>query len=400
MYKALSLLVLALVFTMAACTSGSERASVATSSQNSHQLSANANPNVAPAQPDDPGTLALSGPLNNLITLDPKANFTVDNLRLIPILASDQFLADNRDLGNFQTLEQALEGKKVMISERKGSSANGGRSGRSRESNNRILGNQSPSVLNNEVQAELGYANVFGSDEATVNTLFAANHSNDTVMVMAGEVVKGGKQDRVIAQDFLLLPGEEKDISVFCVEHGRWDRSSGNGAGMGDNFAYAKSTASWNVRKAVTLEKEQSAVWDSVAVVTDNNACMTSTGAYTSMEHNKAYQNQRLKYIEHLKDLPKANNRTIGVVVISGDQVLGAELFGKPELFTSQYHTLLESYVSQAITSGKSPTIGSKEAAEYLASKLTLGAPATEETKEEEVQQLLHKGKVVHYATY
>ena len=39
---------------------------------------------------------------------------------------------------------------------------------------------------------------------------------------MAGEVVKGGKQDRVIAQDVVLAPGETIDLNAFCVEKNRW----------------------------------------------------------------------------------------------------------------------------------------------------------------------------------
>jgi hypothetical protein len=46
--------------------------------------------------------------------------------------------------------------------------------------------------------------------------------------LLAGEIVTGGKQDRIIGKD-RLVPAESDpvDLSVFCVEPGRWvERSS------------------------------------------------------------------------------------------------------------------------------------------------------------------------------
>ena len=53
-----------------------------------------------------------------------------------------------------------------------------------------------------------------------VNKLFVENNSQDTIILLAGEVVKGGKQDRTLATDLILPPGKgKKDIDVFCVEY-------------------------------------------------------------------------------------------------------------------------------------------------------------------------------------
>ena len=60
-----------------------------------------------------------------------------------------------------------------------------------------------------------------------VNTLVLVNHSKRPLLLLAGEIVTGGKQDRIIAKD-RIVPAEADpiDLSVFCIEPGRWTESS------------------------------------------------------------------------------------------------------------------------------------------------------------------------------
>ena len=60
-----------------------------------------------------------------------------------------------------------------------------------------------------------------------VNTLVLVNNSSQPLLLLAGEIVTGGKQDRVIAKDRIVPPGGDPiDLSVFCIEPGRWVESS------------------------------------------------------------------------------------------------------------------------------------------------------------------------------
>ena len=85
-------------------------------------------------------------------------NFTYANLRLYPIRARETFTQYFKDMGKYTTLKEAINKKKVLITE-KGTGGN-------------------------------------------VNTLLIENVSKDTVYIMSGEVVKGGQQDR----DAITLP--------------------------------------------------------------------------------------------------------------------------------------------------------------------------------------------------
>ena len=60
-----------------------------------------------------------------------------------------------------------------------------------------------------------------------MNRLVLVNNSKHPLILLAGEVVTGGKQDRVVGKD-RIVPAESDpvDLSVFCVEHGRWIESS------------------------------------------------------------------------------------------------------------------------------------------------------------------------------
>ena len=51
-----------------------------------------------------------------------------------------------------------------------------------------------------------------------VNELAVENTSNEAVFIQAGDIVKGGNQDRMITNDFILSPHSGKlPIAAFCV---------------------------------------------------------------------------------------------------------------------------------------------------------------------------------------
>ncbi len=60
-------------------------------------------------------------------------------------------------------------------------------------------------------------------ETGSVNELEIENISGLEVFVQGGDIVKGGRQDRVLAVSLLLPPKSGKlPISAFCVEQGRW----------------------------------------------------------------------------------------------------------------------------------------------------------------------------------
>lgn len=97
-----------------------------------------------------------------------------------------------------------------------------------------------------------------------VNTLVLVNNSKRPLLLLAGEIVTGGKQDRIIAKDRIVPVGAAPiDLSVFCIEHGRWTESSAKfgSAGKAVSEGFMVQPA---VRQQAMVAKDQQQVWDSV----------------------------------------------------------------------------------------------------------------------------------------
>src|SRR5215510_7990920 len=94
---------------------------------------------------------------------------------------------------------------------------------------------------------------------AQVNTLVLVNNSKRPLILLAGEIVTGGKQDRIVGKDRIIAPESDPvDLSVFCVEHGRWTETSDKFGTMGFLMAVP------SVRKEAMAEKKQQKVWTAV----------------------------------------------------------------------------------------------------------------------------------------
>src|SRR5437667_10593501 len=92
---------------------------------------------------------------------------------------------------------------------------------------------------------------------ASVNQLVLINRSKRPLLLLAGELVSGGKQDRIIGKDRVVPVGSKPlPLDVFCVEHGRWS--------SGASFTNAKTIVHPSVREQATLQKDQGRVWNAV----------------------------------------------------------------------------------------------------------------------------------------
>ncbi len=97
-----------------------------------------------------------------------------------------------------------------------------------------------------------------------VNTLVLVNHSDKPLLLLAGEIVTGGKQDRVIAKDRIVPAGADPiDLGVFCIEPGRWTESSAT-FGASAKASSHSFMVQPSVRQKAMVAKDQQQVWDSV----------------------------------------------------------------------------------------------------------------------------------------
>jgi len=222
-------------------------------------------------------------------------------------------------------------------------------------------------------------------DSAEVNRLVLVNNSKRPLLLLAGEIVAGGKQDRVIGMD-RIVPSESDpiDLSVFCVEPGRWvassDRFGSSGATYGvaggrsaGTAASAKSAgtlmAQPSVRAKAMGDKDQSQVW---AEVRKQQQSMTAEVAQASptapmaqaLRSTSSYavvmENQDVKqkvdevakpierdYQSVIKQLRDRN--AVGVVVAVNGRVIWSDVFASTELLEKYWPKLVRSYASEAV---------------------------------------------------
>jgi hypothetical protein len=188
-----------------------------------------------------------------------------------------------------------------------------------------------------------GDVQVIEKGEGVVNTLTLKNQSKRPLFVMSGEVVIGGKQDRIIGKDQIISAQETVDVPVFCVEHGRWTEST-----TGRRFSSAGSMADTKVRKQAAYKDNQGEVWSKVAEKNAKRGIANATGTYrqvaTGGEVGKAVEPYE-KALGPALDDPRA----VGMVVALNGKVVGVEQFASPSLFAKLKSKLARSYYVDAI---------------------------------------------------
>lgn len=237
-----------------------------------------------------------------------------ENLRLYPITADDATVEAHAGLATLKTLSEAMTMRGFRILERK----------------------------------------QFGRQEgAWYNALTVQNKTAEPVFLMSGDVITGGNQDRVVAQDQVIAATDVKNIEVFCVEAGRshyYDADAPEAEKRVAAFKGYYNVASPRVRQAVQGANQQ-AVWNAVADVTKANGAESSTSAYAALDQNASTQKvKRDAYLSFFEGKLTDQPNVVGVVAVCGDKVLAVDIFGHPELFRRQFPNLLHGYATEAAT--------------------------------------------------
>jgi hypothetical protein len=174
----------------------------------------------------------------------------------------------------------------------------------------------------------------------TVPMVVVTNRSRDDyVLILAGELLAGGKQTRIVRQDIILAPGQSTDLNVFCVEAHRWEGAA--------DFKSAKVLAPASLQQELRRGAEQSRIWAEVA---RNNAALGAENRTGSLEvaMNADLVRGRLVEIRE-RLLPQVPGDTIGIIIVDRDRAVGAEFLGRHALAMALLPKLLDAYIVDVI---------------------------------------------------
>jgi hypothetical protein len=301
-----------------------------------------------------------------------------ENLTLFPVLSRQ-----SADTAGFATLDEGLSAGQVVVTEGGAEMIRRSRDGH-------------PVAIP-------------GQSGASVNQLVLINRGSKPLLLLAGEMVSGGKQDRIISKDRVVPPGAAPlPLDVFCVEAGRWTG--------GAQFSAGNLMVHPSVREQAAITKQQDKVWQAVRNGTTTevplNGAMAAAGptppegggvgagrvGQTSQSvtvtsealstvivteaptqsYEKIYKSSKVavpvdSFAEEVqRRFDRATGKlkgefVVGVVVAYGGEVAWGDIFASPALFGRYWPKLLRSYVVEALTRPKSseqPTID--DAREFL----------------------------------
>jgi len=292
----------------------------------------------------DPGQAKQTSPGYRVL-----APISQGNLTVFPIVADSTY--DTRD---FLTLDEGLRSGQVVVTEE------GRVTGLRRPLPHPLPHPMQPEPL---VLVNPDYPNPGGYSGAQVNRLVLVNGSDRPLILLAGEIVTGGKQDRVVAKDRIIPPkGDPIELDVFCVEPHRWVETS-------DRFGVANGAtlglfAQPSVRGKAMAAKNQQSVWDQVAQ-SRAMAVAAAPAAAPEIESSSSYAGavqspavmQKMdavaKPIEQSYDKLLGELRAqkaVGAVVAVNDQIIWADAFASTSLLEKYWPKLIRSYAAEAVT--------------------------------------------------
>jgi hypothetical protein len=196
-------------------------------------------------------------------------------------------------------------------------------------------------------------------ETGNVNELTIENLTVDAdVFILAGDIVCGGKQDRVISIDLILPPKSGKvKIGVFCVEAGRWTRRGNEAVGY---FILSDSQIAGNDMKlAAQYRGDQSGVWSSVGAYQGRLADslhedVTPSESETSFAltlQSPAVKASAKAYADALGKVAEGKADVVGAVFVVNGKIRSADIYGCKALFLKLWPKNLNASAVDALAS-------------------------------------------------
>ena len=193
-----------------------------------------------------------------------------------------------------------------------------------------------------------------------VGELEVENLVDADLYAQAGDVMKGGWQDRALGMDCIVPQRSTRPrrtrIRTFCVERGRW--SDRQGEEPTELFESARHmAASRDMKLSIQQERSQAAVWSSVDLTQAKLSrslgvdirSAASPSSFPLAVENEAITRRLAGYVQAFDNVLADKPDAIGFAFAVNGQLNSADLYASPELFRKLWPKLLEAASLEAL---------------------------------------------------
>lgn len=242
-----------------------------------------------------------------------------------------------------------------------------------------------------------------------VGQLAIENVSGDSVFVQAGDIVKGGQQDRVLAVDLLVPPKSGKlQITSFCVEKDRWNKRD-----LEDEKAFGSSKDNLignRLKLATRYSRNQGQVWRGVDMYQSQlertlKAPVKDERSESSLQltlENRKLNEAITTTVKKLEPNFDKQKDVIGYAAVINGKVNNADIYASSELFRKLWPKLLKCSAIEAVAEkkeGKVPAIKAETVLHFL-TEADKGKLTQKATNKELLERMKETDANVLFETY
>jgi len=198
-------------------------------------------------------------------------------------------------------------------------------------------------------------------EKSDVNELEVENLSKELdVFIQAGDIVKGGKQDRVLAIS-IIIPARSGRVKIeaFCVESGHWQKR-----GNEDSSKFESSNdrvVTKELKIAANATRSQQEVWASVAKAQDSlsknvggdvKSGASASSLQLSLENDKVAASVD-QYIRALNKIADGKSDVIGYAFAINGKLNSADVYVSNALFKKLWPKMLKATATEAVAESR-----------------------------------------------
>jgi hypothetical protein len=233
-------------------------------------------------------------------------------------------------------------------------------------------------------------AEFYSNHDADIRVLTVKNLSKQAILINEGDLLAGGKQDRMVAETKILAPGTEEFLNVFCVEPGRWDSKP-------KAFRFGGS-ADLALRNTMLASGRQSEIWK--AIEKQFGVGHGLPEGFNYIDKQQVLSDSAKIYLAYFKErLRYSDSSFAGFLAITGNRIIGCELFSDQNFTLLSIDNIFQAAIAQALQQGAVPVMKQEEM-EAAIKPLIESEPSQKHFLEKHGKAFYYRNRIVHLTVY